>query len=88
MQKRSTNCSLPWTADEYRQIQLQRSAAKGIEEIPGSYFTPRHLDNAFRKVVYDAADPKDTLLDYVYTINREILAKREEYGLTGGEKGE
>ncbi|HIW73214.1 MAG TPA: extracellular solute-binding protein [Firmicutes bacterium] len=80
--------SLPWTADEYRQIQLQRSAAKGIEEIPGSYFTPRHLDNAFRKVVYDAADPKDTLLDYVYTINREILAKREEYGLTGGEKGE
>ena len=41
----------------------------------------RHLDNAFRNVVYNAKDPMDMLFDYVYKIDRELTEKRQEFGL-------
>ncbi|SFQ16067.1 hypothetical protein SAMN05444406_1152 [Caldicoprobacter faecalis] len=54
---------------------------KGNPEVPGGYFMPRHLDNAFRKVVYGGEDPRETILDYVRVINEEITNKRIEFGL-------
>ena len=65
----------------YKTIEAQRAWAQGVPEVPGGYFTSRHIDNAFRRVTYYWEDPKDTLTDYVYTINQEITGKRKEFGL-------
>ncbi len=72
---------LAWSVKELATIEAQRAFAQGVPEVPGGYFTSRHLDNAFRRVTYYWEDPKDTLTDYVYTINQEIIGKRKEFGL-------
>ena len=71
---------LPWLADQYDSIERQREEVIPIPEVPGSYFTSRHLINAFRKVALGKADPRDTILNYVETINNELAAKRVELG--------
>jgi len=43
--------------------------------------TGRHLDNAFRLVYEDKSNPRETIYDYVQTINEEIEKKRREFGL-------
>ena len=78
---REAFAGLAWSAAEYRTIEAQRAWAQGVPEVPGGYFTSRHIDNAFRRVTYYWEDPKDTLTDYVYTINQEITGKRKEFGL-------
>lgn len=73
--------ALPWSTHEIDVLNAQLEQSESIPEYAGSYFLGRHITNAFRKVVYKAADPKDTLLDYNNTINSEITTKREEFGL-------
>ena len=58
-----------------------------IPEEPGGYFTSRHFSNAFRKVIYQNENPRETLLEYTKEINAEITDKRNEFGLTTGGKG-
>ena len=86
---------LPWSVEEYEKLYAQWEAVRGVPEVPGGYMIGRHLDNAFRKVVYQQQDsrttfgrvvyqqqdPRKTLLDYVRTINEEIKVKRAEFGL-------
>ncbi|MBQ2677015.1 MAG: ABC transporter substrate-binding protein [Clostridia bacterium] len=72
---------LPWSADEIATLKAQLETSYSIPEVPGGYFLQRHINNAFRRVVYKAEDPKDTLLDYSNTINSEITNKRKEFGL-------
>lgn len=55
--------------------------------MPGGYFTSRHFSNAFRKVIYQNENPRETLLEYTKEINAEITDKRNEFGLTTGGKG-
>ena len=50
----------------------------GTPEVPGGYFTGRHLNNAFRSVVYRNTDSTETLLEYVKVINEEIDEKQRE----------
>ena len=78
---RETFAGLNWSYDEAAVLEAQQAVCRGIPETAGSYFLPRHLTNAFRRVVLHSADAKDTLLDYVYTINQEIQIKREEFHL-------
>ena len=59
----------------------QRKWAKGIPQVPGSYFVSRHLNNAFRKVVYNSTDVRETLNEYTEIINKELSNKRREFGL-------
>lgn len=73
--------SLPWTVEELRKLNEQWQYVKGVPEVPGGYMTGRHLDNAFRKVVYQKKEPRKTLLDYVRVINEELELKRQEFGL-------
>lgn len=73
---------LPWTNKELASLKKQQEYVKATPEVPGSYFTPRHLYNAFRRVITYADDPRQTLLDYSDSINREIEAKRKEFGLS------
>ena len=72
---------LSWSTPEYKNIVNQWEWTKGTPEIPGGYFTGRHLDNAFRNVVYHHEDPREMLQEYVVTINTEISNKRKEFRL-------
>lgn len=72
---------LPWTSEELGAIEKQRETAISLPEIAGSYFIGRHILNAFRKVVYNSKDPRDTLYDYSNVIDAEITKKRSEFGL-------
>lgn len=72
---------LPWRNVERMKLKEQWEQTMGIPETPGSYMTGRHLDNAFRRVINDHANPRETLYDYVLIINRELWMKRQEFGL-------
>ena len=69
---------LPWTSRQQAVIDEQRVWIRPVEEIPGGYFTPRHLTNAFRSVVLSGKDARDTILDYTEVIDKEITYKRNE----------
>ena len=73
---------IPWSADDFAILEKQLSHGKGIEQVPGGYFVGRHLDNAFRRVVYDSDEVLNTILDYSYTIDQELANKREEFGFS------
>lgn len=72
---------LPWSAEEKTILNEQLTWAEPLPQIAGSYFIDRHINNAFRKVVYKEKDAKDTLYDYSNTINAEITKKRKEFDL-------
>jgi len=72
---------LSWSAHEIEELQKQWEWAKGIKEIPGGYYTGRHVTNALRKVTSAKEDPRETIIDYVLQINEEIKKKRNEFGL-------
>lgn len=80
--------SMPWSAAELGILNAQWEDVKGIPEVPGGYFTARHLNNAFRRVLNYHEDPGETLLDYVKNIDEEITTKRKEFGLEVNEDAE
>lgn len=73
--------SLPWSVNEYEKLLAQWEWVRGVPEVPGGYMIGRHLDNAFRKVVYENKPARDILVDYNRLINEEIERKRIEFGL-------
>ncbi|WP_372632567.1 extracellular solute-binding protein [Cohnella sp.] len=75
---------LPWPVKDYRNLEEQWQWVRGLPEVPGGYFTGRHLDNAFRKVVNLGENPREALHDHVLVIHNEIQIKRREFGLTEG----
>ncbi|MFC4600786.1 extracellular solute-binding protein [Cohnella hongkongensis] len=75
---------LPWPVGDYRSLEEQWKWVRGIPEVPGGYFTGRHLNNAFRTVVNEGRNPRETLFDYVLKIDQEIDVKREEFNLSDG----
>lgn len=80
--------SMPWSASELATLNAQWENVRGIPEVPGGYFTARHLNNAFRRVLNYHEDPGETLLDYVKNIDKEITNKRREFGLEVNADGE
>lgn len=77
---------LPWSALEAASIKTQWDQTWNIPQIPGSYYVSRSLSNAFRKVVYNWQNERETLYDYSKKIDEEILRKRTEFGLEGAGK--
>ncbi|WP_438434795.1 extracellular solute-binding protein [Gorillibacterium sp. sgz500922] len=73
---------LPWPVKDYKNLESQWQDVKGIPQVPGGYFTGRHLDNAFRKVVNAGENPREALSDYILYINDEIGVKRKEFNLS------
>ncbi|MCM3782798.1 extracellular solute-binding protein [Neobacillus mesonae] len=73
---------LPWPVEDFNQLQAGFEWVKGIPEVPGGYFTGRHLINAFYRSVDGQIEPREALMDYVQYIQDEIRAKRTEFGLT------
>lgn len=72
---------LPWPVQDYEKLNGQWQWVRGIPQVPGGYFTGRHLDNAFRKVVNAGENPREALSDYILYINDEIEIKRQEFNL-------
>jgi len=73
--------SMPWTADELEQLELQFNKLASIPNYPGNYIVDRYLKFAFLDA-YDAnKDPAKAIEYYVSTINKEIARKREEFKL-------
>lgn len=72
---------LPWPVKDYNNLNAQWQWVQGIPQVPGGYFTGRHLDNAFRKVVNNGDNYREALLDYIIYINDEITLKRKEFNL-------
>lgn len=72
----------PWTDEELAMLSKQREEVVELPEIPGSYYVTRSIDNAFRAVLYDQKNPREIFEKENRNINREILRKRRELGLT------
>ena len=56
----------------------------GVQEIPqiaGSYITGREVENAYRSVINNKYNAKETLYRYAQNINNEIDRKRKEFNL-------
>lgn len=56
----------------------------GVKEIPqiaGSYITGREVENAYRSVINNNYNAKETLYKYAQNVNNEIDRKRKEFGL-------
>ena len=47
---------------------------------PGSYYTQRNLNNAFRQVVLNGENPREMLGRYMDEVDRELERKWAEYG--------
>lgn len=73
--------ALSWSRSNAQALSEARRFSRGLENVPGSYFLSRHLQNAFRKVVISNGDAKDSLRQYTKTINSEIASKCEELGV-------
>lgn len=72
---------LAWSADDIEVLTEQWHWTVGIREVPGGYYTGRHITNACRKVMTDKDDPRETIIDYAIKIDEEIVKKRSEFGL-------
>jgi ABC-type glycerol-3-phosphate transport system substrate-binding protein len=74
--------NLPWPTEDYLALANQFEKVRGIPQVPGGYFTARHINNAFyATVVGGDITPREALIDYVRYINDEIQHKRKEFGL-------
>lgn len=73
--------NLSWTVSDYNSLMAQWKCVVGVPQVPGGYFTSRHVSNAFWTVVSSYGDPRETLTDYVDVINKEIINKRKEFAL-------
>lgn len=72
---------LAWKSAQLEILVNSLDETVGVPEVPGSYYTPRHVVNAARKVVNDKTDARETLIDYTRLINEEIVRKRQEFNL-------
>jgi len=72
---------IPWTIEEQKKLNSQWNDVVGVPEVPGSYYTPRGIQNAFRTTIYDYTNPYETLHEWQLDIDEEIARKYKEFGL-------
>lgn len=70
---------IPWSPDEAKTLRLQRDRTVAVEQIPGNYYIARNLAFAFRAVVYNNANLRETLYQYNIEINKELARKQKEF---------
>lgn len=74
--------TIGWDEEVEEQILNQWSQIRMVPMTPVSYYLSRSVTNAFRKVTYSYADPRETLNRYNREINKEIARKRVNLGLS------
>ncbi len=85
---REALAELPWTVEEYTQISAQFENLAAVPNYPGAYIIGRYTGFAFLSAYNEKADPVESLMGYINTINKEITRKREEFGLETLEIGQ
>ncbi len=73
--------NLPFSSTTLNILNEQRKTSAGTEDMPGDYMVGRHINNIFRKIIYQGADVRQTINEYTDIINKEITKKRKEFGL-------
>ena len=76
---------LNWSNRDLEKILYQMDQLEEIPIVPSAYVVTRSIMNAFRAVVNDKENPRETLRWYNIDINREITRKRENLGLDDDE---
>lgn len=71
-------CSLPWEKDVIDTIKDSWSNMSGIPNVLGGYYTGRHINNAWNRVVINGMLPRESLERAVSDINKELERKREQ----------
>ncbi len=72
---------LNWSNKDLEKILSQMDELEEIPIVPSAYVVTRSIMNAFRSVVNDKENARETLRWYNIDINREITRKRENLGL-------
>ncbi len=72
---------LSWKSSQIEILEQSLDETIGLPEVPGSYYTPRHVANGIRKVSNEKEDPRETLIDYTRKVNEELTRKRQEFNL-------
>ncbi len=72
---------LSWNTQQIEILEKSLEETIGVPEVPGSYYTPRHVSNGIRKVYNEKDDPRETLIDYTRKVNEELTRKRQEFNL-------
>lgn len=70
---------LSWDKDSLETILKQWSNVNEIEEVPGSYYVSRSIDQAFWAVYNGEATEKEAITDWSRTSDKEIERKIAEY---------
>lgn len=73
--------TIAWDRSTQEALTEQWQYVKAIPEVPGGYFTSRYFDFAFRDVVLDGKDVRETMVSSAREINNEIRNKRQEFKL-------
>ena len=77
---------LSWNSRQIKILTESMEDTVGVPEVPGSYYTPRHIVNATRRVINEKDDARETLIDYTRKINEELTRKRQEFNLPVAEE--
>jgi ABC-type glycerol-3-phosphate transport system substrate-binding protein len=72
---------MAWPRHDIEAIMEQWQWFKERPVVLGGYYTPRHVANAWNKVVLQGANPRETLEEAIKQINRELRKKQEEFGI-------
>jgi ABC-type glycerol-3-phosphate transport system substrate-binding protein len=71
---------LPWPKEDRNVILEQWRWYKEMPNLPGSYFVPRELSNAWNRTVIDGINYRESLEEAVVNIDREMARKLREFG--------
>lgn len=73
--------SLAWPQQDLEKLMLQWSMVHEMPQVAGSYIIGREMENAFREVINNYYNARETLVEYCGNINDEINRKRKEFDL-------
>lgn len=73
--------NMPWPKKDIIAIREQWNWFKEQPVVLGGYFTGRHIQNAWNRVVLQGTNPREALELAVKDIDRELAKKQEEFGV-------
>lgn len=73
--------SLAWPQSDLEKLMDQWSMVHEMPQVAGSYIIGREMENAFREVINNYYNARETLVEYCGNINDEINRKRKEFDL-------
>ena len=71
--------NLPWSKGTKSVLLQQWESIENNPQLPGTYYVARNLTNAFRAVVNNYANPRETLNKYNKYINDELTRKAAQF---------